>query len=99
MNEHYILVDKKIQEATLTEWGEWLGRKDNPKKIERTEFDDCYVSTVFLGLDHSFTPGAEPVLFETMVFGGDMDQEQDRCCTYDQAVEMHKRMCEKVRKL
>lgn len=40
---------------------------------------DIYVSTVFLGLDHSFGSFGEckPVLFETMIFGGEHDQYQE----------------------
>jgi len=49
------------------------------------------VSTVFLGLDHAFGDGP-PVLFETMVFGGPLDGEQDRYCTWDEAVAGHAAM-------
>ena len=46
------------------------------------------VSTVFLGLNSSFRPG-EPMLFETMIFGGSLDGEQWRYATYDQAERGH----------
>lgn len=39
--------------------------------------EGCEVSTVFLGLDHSWTPGGPPLVFETMVFGG----QQYTCLT------------------
>ena len=48
------------------------------------------VSTVFLGLDHAHD-GSQPVLFETMVFGGPLDEEQWRYHTWDEAVEGHRR--------
>jgi hypothetical protein len=35
--------------------------------------DDVEVSTVWLGVDHNFTRTGPPLIFETMVFGGDMD--------------------------
>jgi len=38
------------------------------------------------------------VLFETMVFGGKLDQEQERYCTYDEAEAGHKTMVERVRR-
>lgn len=50
------------------------------------------VSTVFLSLDHSFTDGA-PVLFETMVFGGQLDGYQIRTRTWDQAMNQHFSTC------
>ena len=56
------------------------------------------VSTVFLGMDHSFD-GGTPVLFETMIFGGEYDQFQERYCTWDEAEEGHKVACELVSKI
>lgn len=47
------------------------------------------VSTVFLILDHNYFDGP-PVLFETMVFGGEDDQYQARYCTYEEAVLGHR---------
>jgi hypothetical protein len=47
------------------------------------------VSTVFLGLDQRFDGGGLPILFETMVFGGEYDQGQWRYSTWDEAVAGH----------
>lgn len=55
------------------------------------------VSTVFLGLDHSYGDGP-PLLFETMVFGGPLDQEQDRCATWEDAEQMHEKLVVRARK-
>lgn len=51
------------------------------------------VSTVFLGLDHSFWEGP-PLIFETMVFGPGnwSDFDQDRYSTEEQAKAGHKKM-------
>lgn len=46
------------------------------------------VSTIFLGLDHNYS-GGEPILFETMIFGGPLDGEQWRYHTYDEAERGH----------
>jgi hypothetical protein len=49
------------------------------------------VSTVFLGLDHSFGEGP-PLLFETMVFVNDMSGRwMDRCSTWAEAERQHGR--------
>ena len=40
-----------------------------------------------------------PVLFETMVFGGEYDDYQERYHTYDEAEEGHKRIVEMVDKI
>ncbi len=53
------------------------------------------ISTVFLGLDHGFG-GGRPVLFETLVFGGPLDGEMDRYCTYDEAEAGHTAMLQRV---
>jgi len=89
---HYILnEDREAVPATLMEWAEMF---NHPEKriIARTEMPfihpDVRVSTVFLGLDHAYG-GGEPLLFETMIFGGEHDQYQDRCSTFTQALEMH----------
>lgn len=52
------------------------------------------VSTVFLGLDHNYRisksqKDAEPILFETMIFGGPLDGEMWRYSTYAQAERGH----------
>ena len=63
------------------------------ERIGRSE-----VSTVFLGIDHSFGEGP-PVLWETMVFGGRLDGEQRRCSgSREQAEAMHQAMGACVRK-
>ena len=49
------------------------------------------ISTVWLGLDHSFFDGP-PLIFETMVFGGKHDMFQKRYCTEEQAKEGHARV-------
>jgi len=57
------------------------------------------VSTVFLGINHSFFGNAPPLWFETMIFGGHLDGYQERCTTWDQAVAQHeiaKKKAEKV---
>lgn len=55
------------------------------------------VSTVFLGLNHNLHD-TEPVLFETMVFGGPLDQETWRYSSYDEAERGHEEAVVKARK-
>lgn len=63
--------------------------------VSKTEIGDISVSTVFLGVDHSFGEGS-PVLFETMIFGGEHDGYQERYCTWDEAEAGHARAVELV---
>jgi hypothetical protein len=79
----------------LLEWAAWFETAE--RRVARsTVVTGIEVSTVFLGLDYSFGMG-EPLLFETMVFGGPMDGEQDRYTTWDEAEKGHATMVEKVR--
>jgi len=79
-----------IEEFDLTKWGLWYETAD--RKVQKTAFGEVGVSTVFLGLDHSFG-GGRPMLFETMIFGGEHDGYQERYSTWDQAVAGHKAAC------
>lgn len=92
---YYTLKGREVVECTREDWAamfeDWATRQ-----IGRTERDGITVSTVFLGLDHGFGAGGPPLVFETMIFGGPHDQDQERCCTYDEAEAMHARFCERA---
>lgn len=90
MTDKWILEDKQARPAELLEWARWFETAN--RTVEKTRHGDVEVSTVFLGLDHSFG-GGPPLIFETMIFGGPNDQYTDRCTTWDEAVEMHQRAC------
>lgn len=71
-------------------------------RLFSTEIGQSRISTVFLSMDHGLAGligDGSPVLFETMVFGGEYDDYQERYHTYDQAEEGHKRIVEMVDKL
>ncbi len=93
---NYILRGKiPILEEDILVWAQWLETAD--RTVDRTKIGtDEVVSTVFLGLDHSF--GSEvPILFETMVFGGDLDGEEERYSTWDEAEIGHNKMVNMVK--
>lgn len=94
MNGQYILVGKEPKPVDdLIEWAKEMERQN--RVVEQTQVGDVKISTVFLGLDHSFG-GGKPLLFETMIFGGKEDGFQDRYSTWDEAVEGHKKAVELV---
>ena len=90
--DHYILVGKKAVSVDFLEWAKWFECAD--RVVEKTDIGDSVVSTVFLGLDHRFnnSEGA-PLIFETLVFGGEMDGETFRYSTWEEAETGHKLMC------
>jgi hypothetical protein len=80
-----------------TVWGLWFGDANN-RMIQRDYVGDvAEVSTVFLGIDHGWTEGEEPVLFETMIFGGPLDKAQQRYHTIEEARLGHAKMLEAAR--
>lgn len=71
-------------------------------RLFSSQIGQSRISTVFLSMDHSLAGligDGTPVLFETMVFGGEYDEYQERYHTYDEAEEGHNRIVEMVDKL
>lgn len=95
MGEYYIMQDGKVFEVDdILTYGQYFENED--WIIARTQIGDVLVSTVFLGLNHRFGPGA-PLLFETLVFGGELEREMERYETIDEARIGHEQMVNRVR--
>jgi hypothetical protein len=101
---YFILEGKAPREVSLLEYVEWNDGppppgKDMRRRIARTEIaPGVWVSTVFLGLDHAMPDEQGPVLFETLVIGGPLDDTMLRYRTYDEAEAGHASMVEAVEK-
>ncbi len=71
-----ILVNGEVKPAMMEEWEAWFEKESN--LVARTNMPDgVIVSTIFLGINHGFD-SLIPKWFETMVFGGLMDNEEAR---------------------
>lgn len=95
---YYILDENnkpvKVEQA-FTDWANKF-----TEKMRRTAFDEIdgvSISTVFLGIDHSFGQG-EPLLWETMCFSHnpDYDQYQERYTSHEDAMEGHRKCVKAV---
>jgi hypothetical protein len=88
--KHYKLIGKLPVPCGLIEWAIWCETPGN-RIVRQDHVGPLFVSTVFLGLDHSFdpSPSHDPLLFETMIFDDLEDGYQTRCSTWDQAEFMH----------
>jgi len=97
INDKYILEGHEPKPVKdLLEWARWFEISNN-RKVARTQIsDDVIVSTVFLGLDHQYGDGP-PLLFETMIFGGPLDEQMNRYSTWDEAEKGHQEMVEKAK--
>lgn len=83
------------EEPDLLVWARWFDKAD--RTVARTRcLSGTEISTVFLGLNHNWEGGA-PLLYETMVFGGPCNQEQERYATRAEAQAGHDRMVAMVR--
>ena len=87
MSRYYDMEGNPI-EGVLT-WAQMFESDD--RQIGRDEpARDILVSTVWLGIDHSFGFSGPPLIFETMIFGGREDQYQVRYSTREEALAGHK---------
>lgn len=92
---YYILEGKTpVEEPDVLKWASWMAEGD--RHVNYTELpNEVNVSTVFLGIDHSFLSD-RPILFETMIFGGEHDEFQERYSTWEQAEAGHQKAIELV---
>ena len=85
--------------SMLLRWAEWADANRGAIRVALTKIGPFTVSTIFMGMDHSYKPDLDtpPLLFETMVFCADPDNpdrfgergEMRRCSTWAQAEEQH----------
>ncbi len=94
IRSHYFKLDESGAPVPATH-EEWSELYESPTGIEkrRVALTDLgprgTVSTVFLGLDHGWGLSDEPVLWETMVFDGPLDDTQVRYTSGAAAIEGH----------
>jgi hypothetical protein len=88
----WYILDKnnKPIRSTIVDCVEWLKENPERKAVKQEHIGDIFISTVFLGLDHAWDSDV-PVLWETMIFGGENDQYQDRYTSIKDALEGHKK--------
>lgn len=100
-----VLKDKEVVPVDDYEtWGRFMTSPERfvqKTRIPAILLDGCgdlspiEVSTVFLGLNHSWSTGKD-LWFETMVFGGPLGGESKRYETYSEAMAGHQVMVERV---
>lgn len=86
--------DFETYPCSIDEWAEMLKKS---RTVSSDTIKGVTVSTVFLGLDHNYSGEGPPLIFETLVFGGTLDQEMYRYSTVQQAREGHEKMLSRVR--
>jgi len=93
---HYVLIDRipvPLSSDDILLWAAAFENMGN-RHVANTELleggtSPIRISTVFIGVDYNFDETGPPLLFETMVFGGALDQYQWRCSTWEEAETQH----------
>jgi hypothetical protein len=90
----WILDDRKPVKATSTlQWA--LFMKSGDRIVAKTIVGLNEVSTVFLGLDHGWSPHGPALFFETLVFP--KCEYMRRCTTWEQAEKQHEQVVASLR--
>lgn len=95
MNDKF---DKQGNPIDLMQWVKLVEDNDY-KRVALTELPNGRrISTVWLGLNHSFD-GGKPLIFETMVFSNDKtDGDMDRYSTLEEAQKGHEKFVKRYSK-
>lgn len=91
MSNNYIYKNDfvPVEEPDLRKWAMWFQTAE--RHVIQSRFGkEILVSTVFLGTNHNWFNEGDPILFETMIFGGEHDQYQERYRTVEEARDGHK---------
>jgi hypothetical protein len=79
-------------------WGRWMEANESNRRIRQTTIGDSWISTVFTGINHNLIAYTRdvPVIYETMVFGGPLDDTCARYATEEEAIAGHEAIVESI---
>jgi len=93
---YYILdSDRQPRRVAMLEWAQYFEHAN--RHVANDTVGDVHISTVFLGVDHRHYGSGPPLIFETMIFGGELDGSQWRYSTWDDAEVGHAMAVKRVR--
>jgi hypothetical protein len=72
-----ITLDPLLGIAEVVQWATYFENTDRKVRTTITPYRER-LSTIFLGIDHSFDPTGPPIIFETMLFPPDPEQVRRR---------------------
>lgn len=96
---HFYLLDKDKKPYGVTLEESLKLYEDFDMKITQQDRinDEIRVSTVFLGFNHAPLGSGTPILWETMIFGGQHSEYQERYTSHEDALAGHQRALELVK--
>jgi hypothetical protein len=83
-----------VPEPDPIKWAKYIGAAE--LSVAATQVGEARISTVFLGLKYG-RGGGPPLLWETMVFGGPLNGEQQRYSSREDAERGHRELEARVR--
>lgn len=95
----YILDAETLTYEPCEDLMQWAESFDIPGHVlAQTTFEglSIKVSTIFLGSDHNYSGDGPPLVWETMIFGGERDEDMRRYATVEEAVEGHLGWCMEI---
>ena len=95
MSDYYKLWGREAVPATMKEWSSSY-EQQNMRRVGFYKDGDLVVSTVFLGMDHSFGFGP-PMIFETLTQRVGGEENMVRYSTWKQARAGHHAMVRKLK--
>lgn len=99
MGRYYILRGNEVvEEPDHAKWSEWYqGSYEQLRCIASTKIEYGTVATTFLAVNMTLSKNEPPLLFETRVKGGWLDNEWERYPTLDAAKAGHEAWVARVR--
>lgn len=98
MYKYKYMFDQKTKKVTvcddLLEWVKYMETAD--RIVAKDKVEETTVLTVFLGINQNWG-GGDPILFQTMIFGGEFNKFQEQHTSYEEALKGHKRALKKVK--
>src|SRR5262245_25848747 len=96
-NHMWVLDDegKPVPATDTIAWAKWFQTAN--RVVAQTHVKNILVSTVFLAIDHNFGCGGAPILWETMIFGGEHSNFQQRYTSKEDALKGHRKAVALVR--
>ena len=91
--------NREGEPLTVQEWGELFGIYEY-KMVRRSHIGDYLVSTVWTGLPALTFREGPPLIFETMVFEGEVsgnEWDEQKWATEAEAIDGHELLCAEVR--
>jgi hypothetical protein len=98
---YYILIGKRVFKTDINGFMRWSRKRGGSasQTLALTRVSPTVdISTIFICIDHRHFGEGRPIVFETLVFGGQLDGEMERYTTYGKALDGHERMVIRVRK-